>query len=284
MATREHRSGFEYEYTAEGLSLTLMRGSFDLPRKDRASFLTDHFHAHAWCELFFADRCETVIHFEKGQYVLRAGSFLLVPPQVMHYAEAVPEGARLLVASFNVREEERATSGAVLGFLKEVRSFSADELLTMLMRAFTAAFLAENGVLAGSYFTSLLHHAVSRYTTEAQHPDGVTDSTMGRIYKIEQLLYASYDKELPLSTLAEMLHLSERQLSRVIKKQYGVGYREKNKELRMRSAARRLLRGESAASVAPAVGYRSESAFYAAFKAYFGMSPAVYRESKRGNG
>ena len=151
----------------------------------------------------------------------------------------------------------------------------------MLMRAFIAALLAENGTAAGSYFLSLLHHAASRYATEARLSDTATDSAMGRIYKIEQLLYANYDKELPLSTLAEMLHLSERQLSRVIKKQYGVGYREKNKELRMRSAARRLLRGESVTTVAWAVGYRSESAFYAAFKAYFGLSPAAYRENKQ---
>ena len=109
---------------------------------------------------------------------------------------------------------------------------------------------------------------------------GTSDSEVGRIYKIEQALYSYYSKELPLSYLAEQLHLSERQLSRVFKKQYGIGYREKNRELRMRSAARLLLRGESIAAAAREVGYRSESAFYAAFKSFFGISPAAYRADK----
>lgn len=271
----------ELEYTAEGLRLLIMRGRPEAPRKSKDSAMRDYFHAHAWYELFFADRCETTVHFENERYTLHAGSFLLVPPETVHYAELVSEGVHLRVCSFTLeRLHPSMPPGLPDGFMDAPRFFGGDELCIMLMRALDAAVYSGNGTNAGSYLFSLLHRAASLY--RAEHPMGATvsDSAMGRIFKIEQLLYGFYAEELPLSYIAEQLHLSERQLSRVIKKQYGMGYREKNRELRMRSAARRLLRGESIEEIAKEVGYRSESAFFAAFKSYYGQSPAAYRAEK----
>jgi AraC-like DNA-binding protein/mannose-6-phosphate isomerase-like protein (cupin superfamily) len=278
MKTQARKNESEFEYLAEGLRITLMSGHPEVPRPKESDKQKDQFHTHAWYELFYADRGSATVLFENEKYTLSSGSFLLVPPETVHYAAAVPYGVRLLICSFTV--EGGGGVSALPVFLGGVRHFSGDELCAMLMRAIFAGIEAGNGSSACSYLVSLLHRAASLYRSDADDSAAVSDSPMGRIYKIEQLLFSYYDKELPLSYIAEQLHLSERQLSRVIKKQYGVGYREKNKELRMRSAARLLLRGEDISEIARTVGYRSESAFYASFKAYYGLSPAAYRSEK----
>ncbi len=269
----------EYEYTASGVRITLMRGSPVLPGKRPPSHKGDLFHTHTWYEFFCADRCEALIHFENERLLLGPSQFALISPDILHYAEEA-ESSRLLVCSFTVRPLEKNDTVASLAPLlrgSPYRTFGGDELCMLLMRSVISALDADSGAAAGSYLVSLLFRAAALCAQGAVSSVGTKDSEMGRIYKIEQALYSYYAKELPLSYLAERLHLSERQLSRVFKKQYGIGYREKNRELRMRSAARRLSRGESVRAVAAAVGYKSESAFYAAFKAFFGVSPGEYR-------
>ncbi len=271
----------EYEYTASGVRMTLMRGSLPLPPKKR---LSDKFHTHAWYELFYADGCETDIYFEQEKVLLTPRHFLLMAPETVHYAEEVPDPSKLLVCTFTAEFSEKSDAGASLAdFLRGApyRTFAADEMCMLLMRGLCASLREGDGASAGSYLVALLYRGVSICNKTAVAKAQNSDSRMGRIYKIEQMLFGFYNQELPLSFLAEQLHLSERQLSRVFKQQYGVGYREKNRELRMRSAARRLMKGESVKEIAKAVGYSSESAFYAAFKSYFGLSPAAYRSEKR---
>ncbi len=270
----------EYEYTASGVRITLMRGSPVLHGKRPPSHKGDLFHTHTWYEFFCADRCETAIHFENEKLLLGSSQFALISPETLHYAEAA-ESSHLLVCSFTVRFLEKNDTAASLAPLlrgSPYRTFGADELCMLLMRGVISALDADNGAAAGSYLMSLLFRAAALCAQGAVSSVGAKDSEMGRIYKIEQMLYSFYAKELPLSLLAEQVHLSQRQLSRVFKRQYGVGYREKNRELRMRSAARRLSRGESVRTVAAAVGYKSESAFYAAFRGFFGVSPGEYRK------
>jgi AraC-like DNA-binding protein len=78
--------------------------------------------------------------------------------------------------------------------------------------------------------------------------------------------------------LAGLLHLSKRQLARVLDKHYGMTFRQKQLGARMDRAAW-LLRStkETVSHIAGAVGYTSESAFFQVFRKYFGMTPQQYR-------
>lgn len=78
--------------------------------------------------------------------------------------------------------------------------------------------------------------------------------------------------------LAAQLHMSKRQLARVLEKHYGMGFQEKLLQTRMDHAAW-LLRTtrKRIGTIAGAVGYGSESAFYQAFRRHFGITPSQYR-------
>lgn len=84
------------------------------------------------------------------------------------------------------------------------------------------------------------------------------------------------------SELAELLHLSRRQLTRVLQTNYGMNFRQKLLSARMEHAGW-LLRStqKSVTEVCDAVGYTSEAMFYKNFKTYHGMTPLLYRKTHK---
>lgn len=80
--------------------------------------------------------------------------------------------------------------------------------------------------------------------------------------------------------LAELLHMSTRQLNRILKNRYGVSFRHKLMETRLNHAMDLQFRTAlPITDIAARIGYESSRSFHAAFKAYTGNTPAVYRES-----
>lgn len=85
-----------------------------------------------------------------------------------------------------------------------------------------------------------------------------------------------------MQQLADKLHISKRQLCRLIPSLYGMTFREKLLDTRMDYAAY-LLRTtqKSTAEICKLVGYSSEPTFYTNFKQHYGLSPARYRRRYR---
>ena len=79
--------------------------------------------------------------------------------------------------------------------------------------------------------------------------------------------------------LAERLHISRRQLSRILYKQYGMSFRQKLIRARMDRAAYLLRTTDLAVStIISQVGYASETAFFKAFQAQYHTTPRRYRK------
>lgn len=78
--------------------------------------------------------------------------------------------------------------------------------------------------------------------------------------------------------LAAQLHLSKRQLARVLEKHYGMTFRQKRLGARMDRTAWLLRNTEYTVShIAGQVGYSSESTFFQVFRRHFGVTPGRYR-------
>ncbi len=99
----------------------------------------------------------------------------------------------------------------------------------------------------------------------------------------EMILEERYKEEsLSLSGLADSLDLSSHQLSELINTEYGYGFRRLLREHRIR-AAKAILLSEphsSILSISMETGFKSQSAFYSAFKEIEGISPGKFREHK----
>jgi AraC-like DNA-binding protein len=102
--------------------------------------------------------------------------------------------------------------------------------------------------------------------------------------KLEELMTrgkAYQDEGLSLSSLASAVGVSSHQLSELINTKLGMGFSRYVRECRVKAAKGLLMSapGRSVLSVGMDVGFRSQSAFYAAFKEVTGRSPGDYRRS-----
>ena len=76
---------------------------------------------------------------------------------------------------------------------------------------------------------------------------------------------------------AGFIDMSERNFSRLVVRETGMSFGQWRLRLLMLTATRRILEGETSEKVAYALGYERPSAFIAAFKRVFGMTPGRYR-------
>jgi len=82
--------------------------------------------------------------------------------------------------------------------------------------------------------------------------------------------------------LADLLHLSRRQLNRILMVNYGMGFRQKMLQSRMEYAGNLLTTTDKrAGEIGLQVGYTEESSFYKAFQSYYRMTPQQYRAKNR---
>ena len=102
--------------------------------------------------------------------------------------------------------------------------------------------------------------------------------------KLEQLMTegkAYQNESLSLASLAGTMGISGHQLSELINSRLGIGFSRYVRECRVR-AAQALLKSapsRSILSISMDTGFRSQSAFYAAFKEVTGQSPGDYRRA-----
>ena len=79
-------------------------------------------------------------------------------------------------------------------------------------------------------------------------------------------------------TLADILHLSKRQLARILLNHYGMTFRQKKLATRMEHARYLLqMTDMHVYEIAAATGYLSEAAFYKAFRNHYQLTPQEYR-------
>lgn len=103
--------------------------------------------------------------------------------------------------------------------------------------------------------------------------------------KLEHLMSdgkAYQNEALSLATLANEVGITSHQLSELINSRLGLGFSKYVRECRVRAAKALLISApsQSILSIGMDTGFRSQSAFYAAFKEATGQSPGDYRRGR----
>jgi len=82
-----------------------------------------------------------------------------------------------------------------------------------------------------------------------------------------------------LEELADGSGASIRTLERLFKKETGMSFQQWRTRRKLLESINRLVEGESSAAIAHSLGYRSSSAFVAAFRRHFGVPPQSFIRS-----
>ena len=103
-----------------------------------------------------------------------------------------------------------------------------------------------------------------------------------RVYIIEEYFNEHYMENITLNELSSRLYLGKQQTERIIKKIYGVGFRQRLSKIRIKSAMELLSEtNKSILDVSEAVGYESYNGFYTAFKKITGTTPEKWRANNK---
>ena len=107
------------------------------------------------------------------------------------------------------------------------------------------------------------------------------DGCLARLDELMTRGKAYQGESLSLTSLAGAVGVSSHQLSELINTRLGIGFSRYVRECRVRAAKALLMSApaRSILSIGMDVGFRSQSAFYAAFKEVTGQSPGDYRRS-----
>lgn len=103
-----------------------------------------------------------------------------------------------------------------------------------------------------------------------------------RVYEITQIIKEHFTEDLPLSRVADMVHLSAPYLSKFFVDQFGMNYLTYLTQLRVNYAVHELVNTEkNIEEISADSGFPNSHAFSQAFKKEYGVQPSAYRRMRK---
>lgn len=161
---------------------------------------------------------------------------------------------------FAITPQIQQLSSLILEELSGTRAFSTDLLPALLMNLMICVFRC-------------LEVCDSSGNSAAKAPADWRTDVIDTFFEDNMACYGTEEQ------LAALLHLSKRQLARVLLEHYGMNFRQKLLGTRMDHAGW-LLRTtrKSIGEICSIVGYNSETTFFKNFKNHYDMTPLQYRK------
>lgn len=238
-----------------------------------------HCHGNYELHIILNGRCRVSV--QDRRLYLNQGDCVLIAPGEYHCPDAT-EGD-ILRFSLSFTPETTVLQQSLQQVLSQsLVTTVPDKLLQLcsdIFQEYAAGNLFKNEYMQ-AMLTQLMIHLLRQLNLEgiqSEPPDAL--STIQFIISIDDFFEVNFAEPAGEEILAKELNLSRRQLDRVLRKYYGMGYRQKLIRARMDHAAWLLRTTDWHISrVAAYVGYTSDSAFFQVFRQHFGTTPSRYRK------
>jgi AraC-like DNA-binding protein len=232
-------------------------------RHSHAQHIAPHAHDD-WHQLIYA--CEGVmwVHTAQGEWVAPPNRAIWVPAGVEHSIEMT---GRVFVQTLYL-------TATISGSLPaQCSAVNVAPLLRELILHIVQIGTLDRTVPAQSRLIGVLLDQLSAlHTIPLQLPLPADN----RAKRAVEWMRAHPDDSGSLKQMAKRVSASVRTLERLFQKETGMTFGKWRQQLRLLHALRLLAGGSAVTTVALEVGYDSPSAFIAAFKGFFGATPARY--------
>ena len=246
---------------------------------DKGSWDTQR-HSNAEYELHVILKGRCSVSIDETNCVLEAGNAIIIAPGQYHLPVVEPGEFERLSLPFDIREGYlgQLLRGRVQDYLSFAISTETEQVCRWIHNECAQHHAFKDDVLFA--LLTLLLAGIFRTIglLPKEKPNRAFPSIGQRTSTIDDFFeknFAEYGTE---EALAESLHLSKRQLARVLNEQYGMSFREKLLSTRMDHAGWLLRSTDMKVSeISAAVGYSSEGSFFKTFKEYYKTTPQKYR-------
>jgi AraC-like DNA-binding protein/mannose-6-phosphate isomerase-like protein (cupin superfamily) len=196
----------------------------------------------------------------------RPGQAVLLPPNTRQAFHAIPQQPWDICW---VRYREPAGQRPLAATATPIVAKYDAAALQLAIRGLHHEASTDRGPAAMEHWVDLIHHYVRRFAEPAQ--------TDPRLWNLWRDVAASLDQPWTIAGMAKRVHLSEKQLQRLCRKELGRNPRQQLIWLRMRRAAELLVAPHTKIeTIANQVGYQNPFVFSTTFKRVMGWSPSQF--------
>ena len=237
-------------------------------------------HCNAAYELHIILRGNCRLEVEDQLLTLKDTQAILIAPGQYHHPKTTSVDFERLFVHFTPSKGTLRT--ALRKHIPVQKAFPVTPDILQICRSIARESTAGNEhqqEMIQALLTQLMLHT-DRLLQLTKTPSTGTDPHKedSRISQIDNFFEDNFHCHAGRARLAKQLHLSERQLLRLLQETYGMGYQEKLINARMDHASWLLRTTEQpVAEISSRVGYASETAFFRVFKDYYQMTPQQYR-------
>lgn len=237
-------------------------------------------HTHKEFEIYYMKEGRCTYHIDGNTYKVLPGDIILIPGNTSHrttYGGVVH--TRQLVNCANAYIPKAVLERiAGIGYLYRNRKVISqlEEMFAKIEHEYSHADVLSEEVL--KCFTAELLFIILRHKNE--HENTIAENNF--ISTVQEYIQNNYMNEVRLSALAEQLSVSQEHLSRVFKKETGMGFKEYLTGFRLQKAEEMLKHetGRAVSEVAYACGFNDGNYFSYIFKKAYGVSPTEVRRKK----
>ena len=243
-----------------------------------------HLHFHPMHEIFFVFGEDVHISFENGIENFK-NSIVCLPPNTKHFTHRSSD-YRLLISPGKLSARNDGCASFFNDFLN-AESVSvvplASENLKALLCELSDIFYNHKNEMSAEIVTSILKLIMYRiYSDNAESErdnEYVNESQYLAISKLVNEC-TTPGNTVTIENIAEVLHLSKRQVTRIVQKYYGKPLSVILTEEKLNYAAYLLTSTNIPISdIALQSNFHSDNYFFKRFKAHFGTTPLQYRKS-----
>jgi AraC-like DNA-binding protein len=223
-----------------------------------------HRHSHPWTQLSYALKGVIEVTTAGGRFVAPPQRAVWIPAGLPHRVACSPATQ---ISSLYIESDAlpRATA--------ECRVLGVGPLLRELIRSFRKLpVLYDEAGADGRLAQVLLDQLACAPDTGLMLPL----PSDPRLRKVCAALQAHPHKQEALKQWAARLEVSEKTLGRLFFQETGMGFRQWRQRMRLLGSLPYLERGDRVTDVALACGYKSTSAFIAAFREHMGGTPGDF--------
>jgi len=231
--------------------------------------MTNPGHYHELYEIYFLLEGSCDYFIDSRTYRVTAGDLVLIPEGVIHNTVYHSTGhSRLLI---NCASRYVPAAARPKGFV--YRNGALRDRLQTILEAAEAEYEAPDRFSedAVGCHIRLLFYLLARNPN--RYDAAGTES--GVVSRAAAWLQQHFSEDVTLTELARMTAVSPEHLSRLFRKETGVGFREYRNLLRLQKAEQLLKQrtGASVAEIAAECGFSDSNYFSVAFKKVYGISP-----------
>lgn len=269
-----------FSFSAGGVKIKVYMAGGSLLLKDRQDFPTSPenlggIHSHFAYEAFFAVSHPLSLVTAQGAEAYRQ-RIVLLPPKLLHYSFSPGEGNYCLLFTFQEQSDAAERLHTVLHSGICALDLEAEDAFCIqnAAEALNRGYGEEAKLLIRLIFLRILRRLLPD-SREAPAPQN-----SGHMNAIETFINNNLTGNLTLENVSRHVHLSSRQVSRIIRQEWDCTLVQLVTEKRL-ARAEMLLKGTKlpVSDIAASIFCSNPNYFYSLFRRRYGITPLQYRKS-----